>query len=67
MYGGTMDRRSGIDRRDRGVRHRIAQAYLDKSKQGFNKEDICRELNISSDIVDRLEIEMLQNIADSNN
>ena len=66
MYGGTMDRRSGIDRRDREVRHKIAQAYLDRAKAGFNKEDISRELNISKDIVDRLEIELLQNIADSN-
>jgi len=61
-----MDRRSGIDRRDREVRHKIAQAYLDRAKAGFNKEDISRELNISKDIVDRLEIELLQNIADSN-
>ena len=61
------ERRSGIDRRDRGVRHRIAQAYLEKAKAGFDKEDISRELNISKDIVDRLEIEVLQNMADSNN
>jgi orotate phosphoribosyltransferase-like protein len=61
-----MERRSGIDRRDNQIRNKIAQAYLDKSRQGFNKEDISRELNISRDIVERLEIEVLQNIADSN-
>jgi orotate phosphoribosyltransferase-like protein len=66
MGGQMRDRRSGIDRRDKQIRNKIAQAYLDKSKQGFNKEDISRELNISRDIVDRLEIEVLQNIADSN-
>jgi orotate phosphoribosyltransferase-like protein len=66
MGGQMRDRRSGIDRRDNRIRNKIAQAYLDKSKQGFNKEDISRELNISRDIVDRLEIEVLQNIADSN-
>ena len=62
-----MERRSGYDRRNREVRHKITQTYLDKSKAGFNKEDISRELNISKDIVDRLEIEVLQNMADSNN
>jgi orotate phosphoribosyltransferase-like protein len=67
MGGQMRERRSGIDRRDNQIRHKIAQAYLDKSRAGFNKEDISRELNISRDIVDRLEVEVLQNIADSNN
>jgi orotate phosphoribosyltransferase-like protein len=62
-----MERRSGVDRRDKQIRNKIAQAYLDRANKGFNKEDISRELNISRDIVERLEIEVLQNIADSNN
>jgi orotate phosphoribosyltransferase-like protein len=61
-----MERRNGIDRRNRLKRLVITQAYLKMADRGFNKEDISRELNISRDIVERLEVEVLQNIADSN-